>query len=60
MGLIMEFTVRRAIKTNLIVRGRETFEITIKTDKERVRVVQSASPIPVTGGIPTVIDGGNF
>jgi len=56
----MEFTVRRATKTLVILRGRETVEVKIRNTPERVRVVQSASPLPVTGGISTVIDGGNF
>lgn len=56
----MEFTVRRAILTHIVVRGRETTQVQIRNTPERIRVVQSASPIPVTGGVATVIDGGNF
>lgn len=46
----MEFTVRRATETHLIVRGREQTFVQIRNPAEQVRVVQSASPIPLGGG----------
>lgn len=55
----MEFTVKRATITHLVVRGVEKTEVYIKNPTEQVRVVQSASPIPVGGSVVNV-DGGSF
>lgn len=56
----MEFVVRRATVTHLLVRGESKAVVMVKSPTERVRVVQSASPIPATVGVPIEIDGGNF
>lgn len=56
----MIVNISRSVSTHLIVRGQSTAQVLLKNPSERVRIVQSASPIPVTQGVPTVLDGGNF
>lgn len=46
----MQVNVSSTTKTHIIVRGTTKTEVFIKTAREKVRVVQSASPLPVVGG----------
>ena len=51
----MELISRKATQTHLVIRGVEKTEVTISNKPLPVRVVQSASPIPL-GGVPPSYD----
>lgn len=47
-------------KTVVTLRGQENVTARIVNPVQKVRVVQSVSPIPLTSGEVLTIDGGNF
>jgi hypothetical protein len=47
-------------KTLVTVRGQQNVKVSVQNPVQRVRVVQSVSPIPLSSGESPVIDGGNF
>lgn len=53
-------SVKSYNKTILTVKGQETPVVKITNPVQKIRVVQSVSPIPLTSGEVPTIDGGNF
>lgn len=46
----MQFVSRRSVTTHILVKGTEQTKVQVSNAPAKVRVVQSASPLPVVGG----------
>jgi len=46
--------------TVVTVRGEQKAKVTVQNQAQKVKIVQSVSPIPLTTGQGQTIDGGNF
>lgn len=53
-------TVKSYDKTLVHIKGEDKFSVKIQNQPQKIKVVQSVSPIPLTAGGNSVIDGGNF
>lgn len=53
-------TVRSYDKTLIHIKGENKFSVKVQNQPQKIKVVQSVSPIPLTVGGNTPIDGGNF
>lgn len=53
-------TVRSYDKTLIHIKGENKFSVKVQNQPQKIKVVQSVSPIPLTVGGNTSIDGGNF